>query len=34
MGYITASGTRALNYGLVAFLIALSTMILLYKWIV
>lgn len=34
MDHITASGTRVLNYGLVTFLIALSAMIVLYKWLV
>ncbi|MEA2998900.1 MAG: hypothetical protein QOH04_3239 [Sphingomonadales bacterium] len=28
------SGIRVLNYGLATFLIALSTMILLYNWVV
>ena len=34
MNPMTASGTRVLNYGLATFLLALSAMILLYKWII
>lgn len=29
-----SSRTRALNYGLATFLVALSTLILLYKWVI
>ena len=34
MDQTTASGTRVLNFGLATFLLALSAMILLYKWII